>query len=160
MIHRVAMFVLLVLQREDGQILLMERKNTSYLNGWLVLPGGKVDEGEDVVAAMAREAKEEVGVTIDPADLRIVHVTQQHTPDAPEKDTVGWFLTATRWDGEPYDAEPHLCGGLVWADPDDLPERLWPQNRRGIESWRRGEPFSTQGWTTAADRDPREARRG
>jgi 8-oxo-dGTP pyrophosphatase MutT (NUDIX family) len=38
------------------------------------LPSGKLEPGEDVVAAVIREAIEEVGVIIDRTDVRAVHV--------------------------------------------------------------------------------------
>ena len=55
--------VMLTLER-DGQVLLAERSGTGYADGWYNLPSGKLEEYEDVVAAIIREAWEEVGVTL------------------------------------------------------------------------------------------------
>ncbi len=83
---------------------------------------------------------------IDTAHLRIVHVSQLHTPDAPDPDTVAWFLTCQEWQGEPYNVEPDKCAGLRWAPMDELPERMWPHHRAALQNWRSGAPFSLQGW--------------
>jgi hypothetical protein len=46
----------LALLRGD-QVLLGERRNTGYADGWWHLPAGGLEAGESVTAGMAREAK-------------------------------------------------------------------------------------------------------
>ncbi len=41
------------------------------------LPGGNVDEGEEVVAGAAREADEEAGLTLAPSDLELVYAVSK-----------------------------------------------------------------------------------
>ena len=38
------------------------------------LPGGHLEQGEDLYKAMIREAKEEIGITIQRENMQIVHV--------------------------------------------------------------------------------------
>ncbi|NHB84236.1 NUDIX domain-containing protein [Tessaracoccus sp. HDW20] len=57
-----------------GRVLLGRRAGTGRGEGLWNLPGGHVGMGEPVAAAAAREAAEEVGVTIIPADLDVVGV--------------------------------------------------------------------------------------
>ena len=61
---------------EDGKIVLIERKNPPY--GW-ALPGGFVDYGETLKAAVIREAKEETCL-----DVEIVSLLNMY--DAPDRD--------------------------------------------------------------------------
>ncbi len=70
---------------EDGRILLLDQ-DTEATRSWS-LPGGKVEEGESLAAALVREMREETGLEVEPGRLlyvcdhlpgsgvHIVHVT-------------------------------------------------------------------------------------
>ncbi len=83
----------MVLFDENGQILIIQRSETDDRRPlqWDV-PGGAVDEGEDYLAAAIREAEEEVGITIDPANAHIVYATSDMT----EKGNVIWVYFVAR----------------------------------------------------------------
>ncbi len=53
---------------QDGQILLVERGRGANAGMWAV-PGGKVDYGESMRAAAAREVAEETGLIVDIGDV-------------------------------------------------------------------------------------------
>jgi 8-oxo-dGTP diphosphatase len=141
--HTVVVDVMLIIER-DGLVLLAERSGTGYADGALNLPSGKLEPGEDVVAAVIREAHEEVGVVVDRADVRAVHVMQHLNPEGQTR--VGWFFKADRWVGEPYNAEPHKCARLLWAPADHLPGNTWPYTAAGLAQYRAGTPFSLHGF--------------
>ena len=51
--------------RKDSEILLLQRSSKSGFDpGLWELPGGKIDYGENLVEALEREVKEEVGLVI------------------------------------------------------------------------------------------------
>jgi 8-oxo-dGTP diphosphatase len=135
--------VMVILER-DGQILLAERSGTGYADGLLNLPSGKTEPGESVCQAAVREAYEEVGVRIDPAALRCVHVMHHLNPEGAAR--VGWYFATSQWDGEPFNAEPHKCAGVSWHRPDELPANTVPYNAHGITQYIKGDPFSVHGW--------------
>jgi 8-oxo-dGTP diphosphatase len=135
---------MLILERA-GRVLLAERFGTGYRDGYLNLPSGKVEEGEDVIQAAMREAEEEVAVRLHREQVRIVHVMHHRNPEGEPR--VGWFLAAAHWTGEPYNAEPHKCAGISWHPIDQLPENTVPYNADGINSYLKGEPFSVNGWS-------------
>ena len=135
--------VLLILER-DGRVLLAERSGTGYADGAFNLPSGKLEPGEDVVGAVIREAREEIGVHIERDAVRAVHVMHHRSPEGQTR--VGWFFTADRYEGEPYNAEPHKCAGLLWAPIDQLPASTWPYTAAGIAQYRAGSPFSLHGF--------------
>ncbi len=136
--------VMIIMERSDGSILLAERSGTGYADGMLNLPSGKVEQGESVVEAAAREAHEEIGVRLDPPSLRLVHVMHYRTPQG--RGRVGWFFAAAQWGGTLVNAEPHKCAGLSWHRADQLPEHTVPYNALGIAHYLKGEPFSVHGW--------------
>ncbi|MGY6564960.1 MAG: NUDIX domain-containing protein [Halomonadaceae bacterium] len=53
-----------VIQRDDGAILMVKRLNPPEVGLWSV-PGGKVEPGESLRAAAAREAFEETGLHVE-----------------------------------------------------------------------------------------------
>ena len=78
-------------------------------------PSGHMEADESVVAGVIREAHEEVGVRLDPADLAFEHVVHHRNPLGQAR--IGFFFTASRWLGEPANLEPHKCAGLHWVLP-------------------------------------------
>ena len=67
----VAVHLLLV---EGGRILLLRRFNTGYEDGNYSLLAGHIGGGEELKAAMIREAREEAGIEISASDLSVVGV--------------------------------------------------------------------------------------
>lgn len=55
----------------DGKVLTLERgPHKTFLPGWYVAPGGKVESGEDVIQSGEREFFEETGMRLKGARLR------------------------------------------------------------------------------------------
>lgn len=133
-----------VILERDGEILLLERQGTGYCDGMLHLPSGHLDEGEPVTDGAAREAFEEVGVRINLQDLRLAAVV--HHRQRPDLARVGIFFVTDRWDGEPYNAEPHKCGKLLWHDPAVLPSNTIDYPAAGINAYLTGTSLTLHGW--------------
>jgi len=127
----------------DGQVLLLRRYNTGYEDGWYSVIAGHLDGGEEVTAAMRREAREEAGIEIAPEDLRVVGVMHRKATE----ERIDFFLTATAWSGEITNREPTKCDQLAWLDMDRLPENVIPYVRRALENYRRGWWFDSFGWS-------------
>ncbi len=127
--------------KKDGKFLLGKRQNTGWRDAYYQMPAGHVDAGELPSEAAIREAKEEVGVTIAPADLKFVHIGFRTKHDE-TGDRVDYYFETERWEGEVYNAEPHKCSELVWVSTDLLPENIVPNTRHVIEALARGEVFS------------------
>ena len=142
--YRPAVDVHVILVR-DGQVLLTERQGTGYADGLCHLPSGHLEADESVLDGAAREAREEVGVTIDPADLRCVTVLHHRSPEGDGR--VGFFFETTHWAGEPHNREPHKCAKLSWHRVDMLPHNTVPYCTAGIDHYRTGATFGLHGWS-------------
>ncbi|MEW2387837.1 trifunctional class I SAM-dependent methyltransferase/NUDIX hydrolase/VOC family protein [Streptomyces venezuelae] len=137
--HSEVVDVHLILRRGD-EVLLARRSGTGYGGGLLHLPSGHVEDGEDVRAAVIREAREEIGLDLDPADLRVEAVVQHRGPGQAPR--TGWFFSAEHGaGGEPVNAEPDKCSELVWHPLSALPHDMVAYCRAGLAAWRAGERF-------------------
>jgi ADP-ribose pyrophosphatase YjhB (NUDIX family) len=130
------------------KVLLLRRANTGFADGSWSVPGGCLDEGETLPAAAIREAREETGITIDPADLAFTHVCHHADPDGQAR--VGVFFTTVRWTGEPVNAEPGKCSEIAWHDLSDLPDDIVGYIRAGLRAHTRNDAFSLDGWPALA----------
>lgn len=118
LIARSAVFI--IMRNEAGEILLQQRANTSFLDGYYDFAcSGHVDDGESIHEAALRELQEEIGVIADPDDLRLVHINQNYL-DIPY---YNFTFTLSKWQGTPEIKEPHKCSDLAYFAPDALPEK-------------------------------------
>jgi 8-oxo-dGTP diphosphatase len=141
--HLIDVHVLLV---RDGQVLLTRRRDTNPMfDGLWHLPSGKLDAGESVLDAAVREAEEEVGVLLDPTDLRHVHTL--HVNRSGREPRLGLFFEARHWTGEPVNCEPDKCSAVQWFQLDALPTDVIDYPAAGLDAYLTGQSFGLRGWT-------------
>jgi 8-oxo-dGTP diphosphatase len=112
---------------DHGAVLLLKRKKAPEAGHWSI-PGGRVEFGETVEAAIIREIKEELG-----CDARIVSslgVTNHIVAD----EGVHWvsprFLVAIT--GEPENLEPDVHDAIEWFDISKLPANVTKTTRAAL----------------------------
>lgn len=132
----------LVIFKKDNKVAFMLRQNTGWMDGHYGLPGGRVDNGESYTAAAIREVKEEVGITLQPADLKPVLTLQRHSDDS---DWVDIAFEVTNWEGELTNAEPDVHAEITWLAIDDLPHNMVPSMRE-VFSYLDGKAYIEYGW--------------
>jgi 8-oxo-dGTP diphosphatase len=132
----------------DGRILLGRRQNTGYEDGSWHVPAGHLEPGESVVAALRREAREELSVEVAADAVKLVHV--MHRAGAGGGRMAVFFLVR-EWSGEIRNVEPHKCGSLRWFRVDDLPRNVVPYLRDALEHIALGRAMSLDGWHDALD---------
>ncbi len=111
------MSVFVVLQNKQGKLLLQQRANTGYLDGYWDFPSGHVEYGEPIPTAAARELLEEVGVSARPADLQLIHIDQYFL----NKNYINFAFLLRQWQGDPAVCEPEKCSAVGWFDVSALP---------------------------------------
>ena len=86
-----------ILRREDGLLLLTSRPAGKAYAGYWELPGGKLEAGESVPQALARELHEELGLTAAAEDVRPWRTL---LADYPHTFVRLHFCFVTAWQGE------------------------------------------------------------
>lgn len=89
-----------VVVRADGSFLLGQRPVGKPYEGYWEFPGGKLEAGESVEAALARELKEELDI-----DMRACEPWRTLEHDYPHAYVRLYFCKVTAWDGEPRGME-------------------------------------------------------
>jgi len=103
-----------VIERGDRRLLIGQRRKTDTSPLKWEFPGGKVRDGESPEVALARELREELGVTlVKSAELGRVRHHYAGTPDELE---IRFYAAAI---AEP-DAMPYTFEKIVWALPKEL----------------------------------------
>jgi 8-oxo-dGTP diphosphatase len=121
--------------RRGNDVLLQLRDNTGYMDGyWAAAAAGHVEQGESVLAAAAREALEELGITIEPADLLpLCAMHRTHGNRNPVDERVDFFFECRHWLGEPRTLEGDKAVDLQWFALDQLPDNVVPHERRVLD---------------------------
>ncbi|QKG19836.1 NUDIX domain-containing protein [Actinomadura verrucosospora] len=137
-----------LLRRRDGRVLMLRRFQTGYADGLLCPPAGRIEPGEDVLAAAIREAGEEAGVRLRREDARFVHVMHRTSPTLPGPchAVSDYWFRFDRWEGEPRAAEPDKASEALWIDPARPPDDVIDHCALALAAIMRDEPFSVHGW--------------
>ncbi|ADT88036.1 8-oxo-dGTP diphosphatase MutT [Vibrio furnissii] len=109
----------IIFNQDKSQIFITKRPDNLHKGGFWEFPGGKVEVGESIEQAMARELDEEIGI----------EVTQQ-TPfqhleyDYPEKSLTFDFILVTDFNHQPYGREGQQG---EWVNIADLAHYTFPE---------------------------------
>ncbi|HKS12892.1 MAG TPA: Nudix family hydrolase [Pseudomonas sp.] len=113
-----------VIRGADGRILIARRADTQHQGGLWEFPGGKVEEGESVAAALARELREELGIEVT-ASRPLIKVGH----DYPDKQVLLDVWEVSGFSGEPHGAEGQP---LAWVSPRELAQYDFPEANQPI----------------------------
>lgn len=134
----------ILIQATSGRVLFLLRgPGGDHPLEW-AFAGGQLESGEDSITAAVREAEEETGMAIDPADLveftrgvapaELVEVALDVENPSPPSEEVDFTAYAMRKPVEEF--TPSLCDesiGWAWAPPDQPPQPLHPGCRIALE---------------------------
>ncbi len=139
---------------KDRKVLLGQRhfdsvKAGSALHGegtW-TMPGGKLHFGESFEEGACREVMEEIGVKIEPQDLKVISLTNDIVPDA-HFVTAGMLCeikegksikTDQPLSCEPRVMEPDEITKWEWFDLNRLPKPLFKPSEKIFKNYKEGE---------------------
>ena len=125
-------------EKEEPEILLSLRKNTGYRNGEYELPGGHVEEGEDLKQAMIREAKEELLIDVKESNLKIAHILHHYNGNR-----INFIFMTDYYEGEIGIGEPDSCEKLEWFNINNHPANIIPKIKKSIEEIKDGIFYSS-----------------
>ena len=113
-----------ILIDDVGRVLVTRRAPEAHQGGLWEFPGGKVEAGETISAALARELREELGVLVEDTEALMV---LDH--DYGDKKVRLDIHRVTRWSGEPRGLEGQP---LAWQQPEQLRDWAFPAANRPI----------------------------
>ncbi len=113
-----------VIRGADGRILIARRADSQHQGGLWEFPGGKVEDGEAVELALARELNEELGIVVSAARplIKVSH-------DYSDKQVLLDVWEVTGFTGEPHGAEGQP---LLWVSARELAQYDFPEANRPI----------------------------
>lgn len=119
---------------KDKSVLLGKRINCFGAGTW-ALPGGHLEFNERLVDAACREAKEELGATIDPSELTLVSVVDDFTPGGEHHHVHASFeLKNPKF--TPKIMEPDRCEEWRYFPLNELPfDNFFPAHRGIIDNY-------------------------
>ncbi|MGW0672591.1 NUDIX hydrolase [Streptomyces sp. NPDC002746] len=138
--HTEPVDVHLILRRETDtgpQVLFSRRAGAVYAAGLWHFVSGHTEDGEDVIAALIREAAEEAGVLIPPAGVRFA-VAVHHCPPSGQA-RIGLFYEVRAWQGTPGIREPAVCDAMGWFPLHTPPTPMVAYCRAGLDAYRNGQ---------------------
>ena len=108
----------------DGKILITRRLDSVHLPGLWEFPGGKVEPGETLKAALMREIREEIGLNVIVFDqcLSVEH-------EYPKKSVSLHFFYCAIISGEPRSLQ---VAEFSWVTPPELNSYSFPEADREI----------------------------
>lgn len=101
------------LRDDQGRVLIAQRPRGRFMAGRWEFPGGKLEAGEEALAGLQRELREELGVEVRAA-CPLIRLRHRY----PDRRVLLDVWQVTHYDGEPQSLDAQA---LAWVRPDELP---------------------------------------
>lgn len=113
-----------VVVNRKNEILLAKRPTEKYMGGYWEFPGGKVEEAESTVRALARELQEEVSITLVDCE-KLIEISHNY----PDKHVLLEVYLVTAFAGNAVGLENQE---IRWVNKDDLEKYSLPPANKPI----------------------------
>lgn len=119
MAKRVHVAVGVIVDRQQ-QILISRRHDDAHQGGLWEFPGGKVEAGEPVTEALARELKEELGIECPDSGMQaLIEIHHDYSDKHVLLDV--WWVRDFKGEARGLEGQP-----LSWVAPDALADHAFP----------------------------------
>lgn len=125
-----------------GKILLSRRFRTGYEDGKYSVPAGHIENNETLTSGTCREIREEIGISLKPSDLKLIHVMHRKHFDI----RMDFFFITDKKGLQPKNIEPHKSDDVAWFPVGKLPGNTIPYIRAAVENYRKNIFYSEFGW--------------
>ncbi|WP_327102148.1 NUDIX domain-containing protein [Nonomuraea glycinis] len=131
--HTLLAAAVIVHDKAAGRVLLIQRgPEAKFAPECWDLPVGKADKGEAITTTAVRELREETGLVVDPAKLKIAAIIH----GAWGVEAPNGFLTVVfvvhAWTGDLVNAEPHKHSQVAWFPIEQVPSDFVPTTRAAL----------------------------
>ena len=112
---------------DSDRVFVAQRDQNAHQGGLWEFPGGKVDAGETVEAALSRELNEELGIFVDYAEP-VMQIKHDYTDK---------IVLLDVWQIARYRGEPSGCEGqpVKWLAINELLAEQFPAANQAIVDW-------------------------
>ncbi|MET7533502.1 NUDIX domain-containing protein [Streptomyces goshikiensis] len=135
--------------RQGDEILMGRRSSQPVFPDMYQVPAGLMEDHEPATMAAAREFTEETGATVDPGDVRFVHLMHHVSTHAGSR-RIAFFFEVDRWHGQIGNPEPDKCQGWEWHKATNLPEPMPPYLGIALQHIADGVTYSEYAWPCRA----------
>ena len=132
--------VYIIIKNDKNEILLQRRQGTKLWPGFLALPAGHIDTGENAYDAVIREAKEELGIQININDITDTFIVNRKNKSLMPYFDV--YFEINNYTGNIEIKEKEKCSELVWVNINSLPEDMIDFEIEAIKNNQNGIKFS------------------
>ncbi|WP_173915664.1 8-oxo-dGTP diphosphatase [Halobacillus sp. Marseille-Q1614] len=114
--------------RVNNQILMLKKPR----RGWYVVPGGKMEAGENIKDSVIREFREETGLHIQEPELKgsFTFIMKEEENQKTAQEWMMFTFQATKYEGELLEFSEE--GELEWVDVDKVLEKPMAEGDRHI----------------------------
>lgn len=132
--------VYLLIKNNNEEILLNRRKGTNLWPGFLALPAGHIDKGENAYETAKREAYEELGIIVNVDNIIDTFVVNRRNKSLEPYYDV--YFVINEYEGNIKICEPDKSSELKWVKINDLPSDMITFEKVAINNYLKGIKFS------------------